>query len=86
MVVETAANWTPSGETAKKEFAETPEGQRDFLAAVDAAVRAIPEGLGAGVFWWEPAVPPSPIAGRGLFDEQHRALPALGVFDGAGRK
>jgi len=82
VVVETAANWTPSGDGMKKEFAETPEGQRDFLAAVDAAVRAIPQGLGAGVFWWEPAVPPGPIAGRGLFDEQHRALPALGVFDG----
>lgn len=82
IVVETAANWTPSGEKGQKEFAETPEGQRNFLAAVDADVRAIPQGLGAGVFWWEPAVPPSPIAGRGLFDEQHRALPALGVFDG----
>jgi len=85
IVVETAANWTPSGEKGKKEFAETPEGQRDFLAAVDAAVRVIPQGLGAGVFWWEPAVSPGPIAGRGLFDDQHRALPAMGVFDGAGR-
>lgn len=82
IVVETAYNWTPGGFNGKKgEFPETPEGQRDFLRTVDAAVRAIPNGLGWGVFWWEPAVPDSPIAGRALFDGKHNALPALNVFD-----
>ena len=82
IVVETAYNWTPGDFIGKKaEFAESPEGQRAFLSAVDAAVRAVPEGLGQGVFWWEPAVVPGPLAGRARFDTQHNALPALTVFD-----
>jgi arabinogalactan endo-1,4-beta-galactosidase len=84
IVVEAAYNWTPGDFVGKKaEFAESPEGQKEFLAAVDAAVRAIPDGLGQGVFWWEPAVSPGPIAGRALFDDKHNALPALEVFDHA---
>lgn len=84
IVVETAYNWTPGDFIGKKaEFAESPEGQRAFLAAVADAVRAVPQGLGQGVFWWEPAVVPGPLAGRALFDAQHHALPALTVFDAA---
>lgn len=82
IVVETAFNWTPGDFIGKKsEFPESPEGQRAFLQAVYDAVRAVPDGLGQGVFWWEPAVAPSPIAGRALFDDKHNALPALTVFD-----
>lgn len=82
IVVETAYNWTPGDFVGKKaEFPESPEGQKAFLQAVDAAVRAIPKGLGQGVFWWEPAVPGGPIAGRALFDDKHHALPAIAAFD-----
>jgi arabinogalactan endo-1,4-beta-galactosidase len=82
IVVETAYNWTPGDFVGKKaEFPESPEGQKAFLEAVDAAVRAVPNGLGQGVFWWEPAVPDSPIAGRALFDSKHNALPAITAFD-----
>jgi len=82
IVVETAYNWTPGDFIGKKtEFPESPEGQKEFLHAVDAAVRATPGGLGRGVFWWEPAVADRSIAGRALFDEEHNALPALSVFD-----
>jgi arabinogalactan endo-1,4-beta-galactosidase len=87
IVVETAYNWTPGDFVGKKgEFAESPEGQKAFLATVDAAVRALPDSLGQGVFWWEPAVPSGPIAGRALFDDKHNALPALTVFDSAPQK
>lgn len=82
IVVETAFNWTPGDFIGKKsEFPESPQGQRAFLQAVYQAVRDLPDGLGQGVFWWEPAVEPGPIAGRALFDDQHNALPALTVFD-----
>lgn len=82
LVVETAYNWTPGDFIGKKtDFPESPEGQKRFLQAVEAAVRSTPRGLGRGVFWWEPAVPPGPIAGRALFDNQHNALPAITVFD-----
>lgn len=81
VVVETAYNWQP-GNFVKRPgpFPETPEGQRQFLAAVAAAVRGTPDGLGVGVFWWEPAVT-GHLAGRGVFDEQHNALPVITVFD-----
>lgn len=85
VVVETAYNWTPGDFIGEKtDFPESPQGQRDFLAAVDKAVRETPEHLGAGIFWWEPAVAGGPLAGRGLFDFGHNALPAIRVFDNAG--
>ena len=82
VVVETAYNWTPGDFAGKKsDFPESPEGQKEFLQAVDAAVRSTPRGLGRGVFWWEPAVAEGAIAGRALFDAKHNALPALTVYD-----
>jgi arabinogalactan endo-1,4-beta-galactosidase len=82
MVVETAYNFRPAeyiGRAAP--FAETPEGQRAFLDAVNQAVLATPNGLGKGVMWWEPAVEPSPIRSRGMFDDAGNALPVINVFD-----
>jgi arabinogalactan endo-1,4-beta-galactosidase len=81
IVVEAAYNWMP-GEMAQKkaDFPESPEGQRDFLAAVDAAVRSIPNGLGQGVFWWEPAAEDG-LLKRSFFDKQGNVLPVISVFD-----
>lgn len=85
VIVETAYSWKPDNYTKKKgPFPETPEGQRDFLRAVADAVAATPDGLGRGVFWWEPAVR-GPLERRGLFDDQGEALPAMDVFDGCAR-
>lgn len=82
MLVEVAYNWR-RGEyrDAPGPFPETPAGQREFLAAVDAIVRATPGGHGKGIFWWEPAVAGGPIAGRGMFDDEGNSLPAITVFD-----
>ncbi len=81
IVVEAAQNWTPSGEASKNaHFPETPEGQLEFLRAVDAAVRAIPDHLGQGVFWWEPAAE-GPIAGRSFFSSSGDVLPVISAFD-----
>jgi arabinogalactan endo-1,4-beta-galactosidase len=82
MLVEVAYNWRPA-EYIKKPgpFPESPEGQRNFLEAVERIVRDTPANRGKGVFWWEPAVGPSPIASRGMFDRSGNALPVMGVFD-----
>jgi arabinogalactan endo-1,4-beta-galactosidase len=81
IVAEAAFNWMP-GEMAgrQSDFPETPEGQRDFLAAVDAAVRAIPNGLGQGVFWWEPAAQ-GDLRKRSFFDKEGNVLPVISVFN-----
>jgi arabinogalactan endo-1,4-beta-galactosidase len=47
---------------------------------VDAAVRAIPNGLGRGVFWWEPAAEGG-LRGRGFFDDDGNVLPVITAFD-----
>jgi arabinogalactan endo-1,4-beta-galactosidase len=81
IVVEAAYRWTPGDFAGKKaEFPESPEGQKDFLLAVDAAVRAIPNGLGQGVFWWEPAAE-GDLRGRSFFDLEGNVLPVISVFD-----
>ena len=82
VMVEVAYNWRPSEYVNQPApFPETPEGQRQFLEAVNDAVLATPYGLGRGVMWWEPAVAPSPLRSRGMFDDAGNALPVINVFD-----
>lgn len=75
-------------------YPATPQGQADALRAVFNAVKAVPNGRGLGVFYWEPtwtAVngngwdPNNPSSGNGwenqaLFDYNDRALTGLSVF------
>jgi len=66
-------------------FPETPEGQREFLDAVNDVVMNTPDNLGAGIFWWEPAT----MGGRStrdFFDEKGNVLPVITVFDKWTRK
>lgn len=82
VVVETAYNWRPAEyRDVPAPFPETPEGQREFLDELNRVVLATPDGLGKGVFWWEPAVEAGAIRSRGMFDEQNNALPVVSVFD-----
>jgi arabinogalactan endo-1,4-beta-galactosidase len=80
IVVETAYNWTPGRAGKSQDFPETPDGQLAFLRAVDAAVRAIPNGLGQGVFWWEPAAEGG-LRGRSFFDNDGNVLPVITALD-----
>jgi len=82
IVVEAAYDWRPTEYTKRPgPFPESPEGQKQFLEEVNRVVQETPNGLGKGVFWWEPAVQPSPIYSRGMFDDQGNALPVITVFD-----
>jgi arabinogalactan endo-1,4-beta-galactosidase len=81
MLVEVAYNWRRAEYRDKPgPFPETPEGQAEFLKQVDQIVRETPNGKGKGIFWWEPAVSPGPIASRGMFDDGGNALPVLDVL------
>lgn len=84
VIAETAYDWR-GGErfgSRKQEFAETPEGQREFLQALAKVAFETPGSRCIGLFWWEPMARGA-IAKRGLFDDDHRALPAMDVFDPA---
>jgi arabinogalactan endo-1,4-beta-galactosidase len=82
MLVEVAYNWRPAEYKDRNgPFPETPEGQQAFLRSVNEIVRNTPQGRGRGIFWWEPAVPPGSLAGRGMFDQSGNALPVIDVFD-----
>ncbi|MBZ5666293.1 MAG: arabinogalactan endo-1,4-beta-galactosidase [Acidobacteriia bacterium] len=87
-VVETAYNWKPTEYIKKKKapFPESPEGQKKFLEEVNRVVQETPGGFGKGIFWWEPAVSPSPIRSRSFFDDNGNVLPAIAVFEQFARK
>jgi arabinogalactan endo-1,4-beta-galactosidase len=82
ILVEVAYNWRPAEYSGKlAPYPETPAGQREFLEELTRAVLATPEGLGRGIMWWEPAVPPGGLRRRGMFDDDGNALPVISVFD-----
>jgi len=84
ILVEVAYHWRQNGEygTSPTPFPQTPEGQKEFLEEVNRLVLATPNGLGKGIFWWEPAVPLRPgISSRGIFDLDGNVLPVINVFD-----
>ncbi len=95
-ILETSYPWTLEGADAVPDFVTeattpkllpeypaTPAGQAAFMRRVEEVVRSIPQGRGAGVMVWEPAMvpvtggPSSPVENLTLFDFQGRALPAL---------
>jgi arabinogalactan endo-1,4-beta-galactosidase len=69
-------------------FPATPEGQKDFLDALNRTVAGTADGRGKGVFYWAPesigrggsygAKAPS---NRALFDFQGNALPGMEMFE-----
>jgi arabinogalactan endo-1,4-beta-galactosidase len=78
IVVETGYYWRPgnSFKTTKPPFPETPQGQKEWLEAVNEIVMNTPDGLGRGVFWWEPM-----SRGRGYFDETRKVQPIINAFE-----
>ena len=78
IVVETGYYWRPSTyfRNSPPPFPESPEGQREWLRAVNEAVLDVPNGLGRGVFWWEPM-----SRGRGYFDDGRKVQQIISAFD-----
>ncbi len=78
IVIETGYYWRQSRyfKDYQPPFPETPEGQKEWFEAVNEVVLDTPNGLGRGVFWWEPM-----FRGRGFFDnETHVAKPIVNAF------
>ena len=91
LLVETAFPWRPTRELAEGKVTPahpaTPEGQRAFLAEVTEIVRGVPNGLGAGVFWWEPAVGQKRggnLRSRGMFADDGEVLPVIDAMGAMG--
>ncbi len=91
LVVETAYPWKPDEHWVGRPHLDwplTPAGQRRFVREVAAAVRATPDGLGAGVVYWYPECVPVPglavwVGGScSLFGKAGRVLPAASELAG----
>ena len=78
ILVETGYYWRQSNyfRNNKPPFPETPVGQREWMETVNEIVLDTPDGLGRGVFWWEPM-----SRGRGYFDDNQKAQPIINVFE-----
>lgn len=108
IVVETGFPWSPqsftvdektyTGAAAEAEvlhFPATPEGQAEYLRHLIATVRAAPDGLGVGVFYWAGMWIDNARWGapewsgdwvhRALFGPDGHALPGLFALGAAGR-
>jgi arabinogalactan endo-1,4-beta-galactosidase len=94
MVVETAYPWGNDEHWSGKKNLDwplTPEGQRQFISDVVETVRALPDGRGAGVFWWHPES--IQIEGAhawnggscALFDDHGAVLPAAAALGRSAR-
>ena len=80
IVIETGFYSCPSDYFEKKgyraAFPETPEGQKEWMQAVNEIVMAAPDNMGLGVFWWE-----TMYSGRGFFDDDtHVVKPVVDAF------
>lgn len=79
IVVETGYYSEPSQYFGRKgiraAYPETPEGQKQWFAAVNDIVMGVPDNMGLGVFWWEPM-----SRGRGFFDRDNVAKPIVDAF------
>jgi len=100
MAVETAYPWTTQNgdsepniytNTGPESFPMSPAGQAQFLNALAGRIKAVPNGRGRGVFYWEPEWIPAEGAGWKvgagsswdnvtLFDFDGNALSSLDAF------
>jgi arabinogalactan endo-1,4-beta-galactosidase len=81
VLAEVAYNWRPSEyREVAPPFAESPEGQREFLEEVNRIALGVADQRCIGIFWWEPAVQ-GRLRSRGFFDDDGNALPVMTVFD-----
>lgn len=72
--------------TGAESFPASPAGQAAFLQALAEVVQAVPNGLGQGIFYWEPALLPLPDGSRTvwqnatLFNDEGEVLPGLSAL------
>ncbi|PYY52590.1 hypothetical protein DEJ17_15820 [Curtobacterium sp. MCSS17_011] len=101
MVMETGINWNPLTadgvpgqltDNGPVTYAQTPEGQRDFLRELLPALKSVQNGAVIGDLYWDPtmfAVPgvgwqvgaPNVISNSALFDFDGKALPAFEAYE-----
>ncbi|WP_409422239.1 glycosyl hydrolase 53 family protein [Pseudaeromonas sp. ZJS20] len=97
LVVETAYPWRLDAarnqhwlmqHTGAETYPASPAGQAAFLRDLRRLVQAVPNGLGQGLFYWEPAMGAKPGERFGvwqnvtLFDEGGEPLPGLAALGG----
>lgn len=87
VIAETGFTYSTAFEDDDYEFPSSVQGQSEFLQALVDIVKAVPSGLGGGVFWWHGDATPTPGLpvwrnGRyGLFDQSGELLPTIAAFE-----
>jgi len=91
LVVETGFPWVekgPNGKPLEPIVGIRPgrEGQVKFVEELGKRVKAVPGGMGLGIFWWAAEFQPVPgmnlagFDGKSFFDSEGNALPAMEAF------
>ncbi len=65
-------------------YPATPKGQLKMMADIMSIVRAVPDGHGLGIFYWDTtwtAVHGNGWENQALFDYDNRVLPAMNLFN-----
>ena len=96
IVAETAYPWIDDAHNANwkakpgMQFPFTPSGQAAYIKSVIQIVKALPNHLGRGVWWWgaeynsdQKAFTHNPWSYRSLFDRHGNALPAMRILGAA---
>ncbi|SCY41888.1 glycoside hydrolase family 53 protein [Flavobacterium caeni] len=84
-------NYIGSADQIIGAYPATPQGQRDFMGRIDNIVKSIPNDKGIGWVYWAPdwvafdgnettTTGGSSWENQALWDFDHKALPAMGVF------
>jgi len=90
-VMETGYNWNPTRKNGTlgqltnngpAPYPSSPQGQKDFLLELSAAIKRVQAGKSIGSLYWDPAniIENSQVSNTAMFDFDGKALPALDAY------
>ena len=91
LVMETGYNWNPTRKdgtlgqltnNGPSPYPSTPQGQKDFLLELSAAIKRVNAGKCLGSLYWDPLniIENSQVSNTAMFDFGGKALPALDAY------
>jgi|GEM_PF-600679 len=92
LVMETGYNWNPTRQdgtlgqltnNGPAPYPSTPQGQKDFMLELSAAIKRVQDGKCIGSLYWDPMniIKNSQVSNTTMFDFDGKALPALDAYE-----